>query len=110
MKEAFCEVYKTSLKTGQFYSLKLGGLGSAGYLWEYNVGANEGIVKLDIERSSPPPKSPGQNLPSNYSVEETLIITALNQGFAKVEARLRRPWEKDKQPLRTVLVEVTVSL
>jgi len=103
------EAHKINLRPGNTHQLKLGGLGSAGYTWEYAIEAEAGIVALSME-SLPPPvcPQPGGPAPDSYSIERLLIITALTPGVARVRLSLRRPWERGKPPLREMCMEITV--
>ena len=103
------EAHEIKLRPGETHQLKLGGLGSAGYAWECEMGGEAGIVEVSTESlPSPPRPQPGGPAPDSYSIKRVLIITALTPGVASVRLSLRRPWERDKPPLREVRMEITV--
>jgi hypothetical protein len=89
--------------------VKLGGLGSAGYVWAFVVEGEAGVVAVSMASSPPPPHDePGGPAPDSYSAERTLAITALKPGAAGVRLSLSRPWERDKPPLRELYLGITV--
>lgn len=110
MKDLSLEAHKINLRAGDTHQLKLGGLGSAGYAWDYAIEGDTGIVAISIESLPPPPRpSPGGPPPDSYSTEELLSITALAPGVIKVRLIMRRSWERDKLPLREIFLEISVS-
>ena len=109
-KELSLEVHKINLRPGDTHQFRLGGLGSAGYNWEYALEGDEGVVTVSTKSIPPPPKPrPGGPAPDSYSVEQLLTITALKPGVAKVSVSLRRSWERDKPALREIRTEIVVS-
>jgi len=87
----------------------LGGLGSAGYVWEFEVDEPPGVIAVRPGLSSVVPPHANHSRLQTYSVEHTFIIDALRPGKAEVRFLLRRPWQKDVPPARTVTVHVTVT-
>ncbi len=84
------ETYEISLRPGEKYQLKIGGLGSAGYRWEQDIEGEVGIVAVSMESLPPPIRPlPGGAAPDSYSIEQLLIITALAPGIVKVHLSLR---------------------
>lgn len=110
MKDQSSEVSKVTLRLGSAHRLTLGGLGGAGYKWDTSIEGEPGVVSVSVqspeEREMPPPGSPP---PNNISRDYTYVITALKPGTARVRFFLHRPWERDKPPLREVIVDVSVS-
>jgi hypothetical protein len=110
MKEQSSEVHNILLNTGDVYRFKLGGLGSAGYDWDYSIEGDEGIVAVSAGSPSPPPKPVSPDLPpDSYSLEYVLLITALKPGNVRIRLSLRRSWEKLKPPIRETTVEINVK-
>ena len=56
----------------------------------------------------PPANPPHPALLQTSSVEHTFVIEALAPGRSEVRFMLRRPWEKNVPPVRTLSVRVTV--
>ena len=103
---ASCNV---ELRPGQVHRLKLGGLGSAGYTWEYRVEGDAGAVVVSMASGPPPPPAaPGGPPPDSYSVEQELVITARAPGVARITASLSRPWQRGQPALKVIEAEVTV--
>jgi len=99
------------LHPGAEHRVVLGGLGSAGYTWEFEVAGPRGVIAI---RSIPSvlPESPPDEHPSTLqttSVEHTFVIRALEPGKAEARFLLRRPWQRDVPPVQTVTVRVTVE-
>ncbi len=90
----------------------LGGLASAGYVWGEAIEGSSGVVRLAMETAegpAPPPPAPGGPPPGTSSRDQAYLITAIKPGQARVRFYLHRPWERDKPPLREVIVDVTVT-
>lgn len=98
------------LPPGATHRVALGGLGSAGYLWEFEIEGTPGVVAVhpDFSTQKDQMQSNSSGLQTS-SVENPFIIQALKSGKAEVRFLLRRPWQKGAAPLRTVAVRVTVT-
>ena len=103
------EAHEIVLKSGESHRLELGGLGSAGYMWSYEVAGEPDAVAVTIEAAAPPPTPAPGAPPRSFSAQNSLVITGLKPGSATVSLSLRRPFEKNKPPLREIRVQVTVS-
>lgn len=104
------EAHDVALKPGGIYRLEIGGLGSAGYDWSYEVTGAAHIVRVTLDALAvPPPPPSGATLPHSFSVPYALSVVALKQGSATIHLSLQRPWEKQKPPLREISVRVTVG-
>jgi len=97
------------LHPGEEHCAVLGGLGSAGYVWEVEIDEAAGVIAVRPGLSSTVPPRANRSRLQTYSVEHTFIIDALKPGKAEVRFLLRRPWQKDASPARTVTVHVTVA-
>ena len=102
------EAHEIALKPGESDRLELGGLGSAGYMWSYEVAGEPDAVAVTIEAAAPPAAPPGAP-PRSFSARNSLVITGLKPGSATIILSLRRPFEKNKPPLREIRVQATVS-
>ena len=104
------EASKVTLQPGAAHRITLGGLGAAGYTWGQSIEGLPGVVSVSVEPveapSLPPPGGPP---PNSSSREYTYVITAMKPGTARVRFFLHRPWERDKPPLREVVIDVSVS-
>ncbi len=98
------------IRPGGTRRIMLGGLGSAGYLWEFEIEGPAGVIAVHPDFSMQ--KDSTHIHPSTLqtsSVEHLFIIDALRPGKAEVRFLLRRPWQKDTPPVRTIAVHVTVA-
>ena len=104
------EAHRLVLRVGEQRRVPLGGPGSAGYGWDVDVAEAAGIVEVSLEPLPLPPRpSPGGPPPASFSVQFELVIVALAPGAAEVRACLRRPWERDKLPLRELRLTLSVT-
>lgn len=109
MKAQSLEASKISLRPEEVHRVSLGGLGGAGYTWTQSVEGEPGVVSVSEEADKPPAMpAPGGPSPGTSSTVYNYVITARKQGTARVRFVLRRPWERDKPPLREVVVDVSV--
>lgn len=99
------------LQPGAEYRVVLGGLGSAGYTWEFAVHGPPGVIAIRPVPSvlSESALNAHRSTLETTSVEHTFVIEALEPGKAEARFLLRRPWEKNVSPVRTVTVHVTVA-
>src|SRR2546423_12802603 len=58
-KELLLEAHEIVLKSGESHRLELGGLGSAGYMWSYEVAGEPDAVAVTIEAAGAPAPPPG---------------------------------------------------
>ena len=103
------EAHEVSLRPGETYRLDVGGLGSAGYSWSYEVRGASDIVTVSLDAGAPPPRPASGAPPDSFSVSYTLSVLALRAGSTTVHLSLQRAGEKDKPPLREIDVRVTVA-
>ena len=98
---------KIELYCGEQYSLKLGGLGSAGYIWGFIINGSQDVIHI-YETVGSHPANIKYQIPQNYEIDHTFVIKAQKQGTVMVRFDLKRPWEKKVSPIRTKLVWITV--
>lgn len=103
------EAHKINLRVGETHELELGGLGSAGYVWEHQIDGLADVASVSKKPVAPPPPPPIGTIPKTTSVSEIFIIKALRSGETKIRFRLRRPWERDGPPLKDLILEISVS-
>lgn len=103
------------LRPGDEYPVVLGGLGSAGYAWEFEVDGPSDVIAVQsvpsISSTSSKDSQPDAHRSTlqTTSVEHIFVIEALEPGKAEARFLLKRPWEKSGPPVRTVTVRVTVA-
>ncbi|MEO6824846.1 MAG: protease inhibitor I42 family protein [Nitrosospira sp.] len=98
-----------TLCAGEAHHVVIGGLGSAGYAWGFEVEGSPGVIFVRASLLPLPPANPPHPaLLQTSSVEHIFVIEALIPGKSKVRFMLRRPWERNIPPVRTLSVWVTV--
>ena len=102
---AEAEVEKITMHAGETVTRVLKGNPTTGYLWKAEALPPDAAVKaetslLPAEES----KEPVCGAPSPTQV----TITAVKPGTSTVVVNYARPWEKGKEPFKTVRYEVTV--
>jgi len=97
------------LKVGEEHFVKLDGLGSAGYLWDFVV--EQGSTLLTVESVQTEKTAIGSGAtPTSSSIPSSFVIKALAPGQARVHFTLQRPWLVGKMaPFRDHLLEITIQ-
>ena len=98
------EASKLILYIGSIHSQTLGGLGAAGYTWDYVIEGPSDILSVSLKTVAPPTAP----LPSSYNSDYVYTITTLKLGNTRIRFYLHRTWEHDKPPLREVIMDVSV--
>ncbi len=94
------------LKVGESYTIELEGLGTAGYIWVYNVSGAVGSVEVESRSGSSPPPV-GVHTPSSYSAPIIFTVHALKPGYVTLSFKLVRPWRKERAVrVRTLELDV----
>jgi predicted secreted protein len=91
-----------SLQVGDELAVPLGGLGTAGYLWQHELTGSPDSVEVEW-RHGEVPDAPGA------SADEVFVLRAVAPGRTSVRITQARPWERGKEPLREHVVNVTVE-
>jgi predicted secreted protein len=95
------------LQVGEEHLVPLSGLGSAGYVWDREIGgADPEAVGVQIEPMDV--AMPAGQL-GGHSVDYTARIRAVRPGSVTVNFLLRRPWERGVGPIRKVSLSVEVN-
>lgn len=101
---------RINLGVGQKFVLRLKGLGSAGYTWDYTIEGNDRVVSISREMAGRPPAPPaGGPPPATYSLDELFTVQAHEPGRVLIHFLQRRPWEKDRPPQQEHVLEVLVD-
>jgi predicted secreted protein len=98
---------KIELKVGEKYTLRLKGLGAAGYNWEYRIKETGKVVSVSSEFIDDRKKI--GPIPPGFSLDLLITIQALEPGHAAINFAQRRSWEKGKPPLKEHVLEIFVS-
>jgi predicted secreted protein len=101
---------RITLKEGQTFVLRLQGLGSAGYTWNYSVDENDKVVSVSRAMAGGPTRAPaGGPPPDAYSLDDLFTIQALQPGRVLIRFFQQRSWEKDRPPLKEYALEIQVD-
>jgi predicted secreted protein len=98
---------KIELNVGEKYTLRLKGMGAAGYNWEYNIEEIEKVVSVSSEFVDDGKKA--GPLPPGYSLDVLITVQAVVTGHATIHFAQRLSWEKDKLPLKEHVIEIFVN-
>ena len=91
------------LAVGESRELSLASLGTAGFLWTYQLQGDDGIVRLTQRRGRP-----GEADPVGRSTTERLMIQATAPGRAVIRMQQARPWESSVAPRASFAINVQV--
>ena len=93
-----------SFPSGESRELSLASLGTAGFIWTYQVQGDDGIVRVTRRRR--PPAEAG---PMGRSTAERLMIQATAPGRAVIRMQQARPWESQVAPRNSFAINVQVA-
>ena len=94
------------LRVGEEYHIRLKGLGTAGYTWDFEVEGDKESIHILREEPSPLPPPTGM---WTTSFEDVFRVRAVSIGKAIIRFKQRRSWEKNTQPLNQSIFEVSVK-
>jgi len=95
-----------TLRPGERTSVRLPGLGTAGYEWTHRTDGDAGAVEVSIS-TAPAEEIAGR--PPGTSIDELATIQARRPGRATVILEQRRSWENKPDPQDRRVIEVTVT-
>ena len=101
---------RVDLEIGKAYILRLPGLGTAGYLWNYEVFENGDLVNvLEMPVESLQPDA--GNLPTSVgsSKDQVFTIRASKAGHSAIRFIQKRSWELNQPPLKEYILEVDIK-
>ncbi len=108
MRELLLAAHKLELKVGEQHVIELEGLGSAGYVWTFQLDDNASIVSIVKQTAAPRPLPP---FPEAFSELERFRVIARAPGLVVVTFVHRRPWEDNNIPPRAEMVyEILVKI
>lgn len=93
-----------ALKIGETYTLRLPGLGTAGYSWSYEIEGNATLIEVSkVEAEYQKPLSVGS------SRDEVFVMRALAIGKLSIRLVQRQPWEIDKPPHMQHIIHIAID-
>ena len=93
-----------TLAVGESRELSLASLGTAGFVWTYQMEGDDGILRLTRRRGRPEEAGP-----IGRSTSERLMIQATAPGHAVIRMQQARPWESKVPPKKSFAINVLVS-
>jgi len=90
------------LKTGESTTVKLKGLATAGYQWNYTIDDNKNLVTISKDFLLTQ-KSVGA------SADEVFTIKANNKGVVNITFFQKRNWEKNVDPVNEKKIKITIE-
>ena len=101
---------KIELKVGETYRLRLASLGTAGYVWTYEIQGNRNLVDVSEARADEVQPIDERGTPLvGASVDKVFTLQALETGSVTIHFTQSRPWEKDKPPLKEHYLEIFIQ-
>ena len=94
-----------TLAVGDEASVRLPGLGTAGYVWEDEVTNGSDVIRVEWSRGWPAGAAPRTAGPS---APETMTITGLQPGRAAVRLFQHRRWESGTAPREEHRIDIIV--
>lgn len=94
------------LKAGESEVIPIGGAGAVGYTWQSDVDGDLDAISFSI---APAPKTNSPMPPSAGSSDQLLTIKAEHTGTAILRLRLVRPFQPQREPLKTLSLRITVT-
>jgi predicted secreted protein len=94
------------LKIGDSTTVKLKGLATAGYEWNYTVDGNKDLITISKEFILPE-KLTRKNI--GTSADEVFTITAHSKGQLTIYFFQKRGWEKNSEPINKKKVNITIE-
>lgn len=82
------------LSVGEEYVVELPGLGTSGYVWDYDLAGDDAVVDVQVARGYP---ADSPQRPVGVSAPEVVTIRAKRAGEAEVRLYQHRRWEPPEQ-------------
>lgn len=92
------------LKPGESGTIKLKGLATAGYTWNYTTDGNKDCIKVSKDFVTP-----GTSVQPGASADEVFTITAKKAGKVNIYFSQQRSWEKHADPVNEKKVTILID-
>ena len=100
---------KIILRVGDTYTLRLPGLGVAGYVWTYKVVGNTDLVDVSTTTERLQLDDGSKHMTVGSSSDELFIIRAIRAGNATIRFSQQRCWERNEPAWKEYLFEFDIS-
>lgn len=106
---------RITLRVGDMNTVRLPGLGTAGYAWTHEVIENSALIEVSTGRGALPETAGGSPQPGEAvlpimgaSVDELIYIRALRAGSSRIRLTQRGPGKSDQPPSKEHILEVDI--
>jgi predicted secreted protein len=102
-------MHNIKLKPGEEHSFTVDQFASGGYRWDYTIVQSGDVIEVKQESVAETQASqqPG-SIPKTFENKLKYTIKAVKPGIAHAKFFLHRVFDKDKPPLKEVLIDVEV--
>jgi predicted secreted protein len=99
-------IEEMKLQTGHSTVIKLKGLATAGYEWNYTIEGNKGLVTISkdfVLKEKLTQKNMGA------SADEVFTVTAIKKGIVNINFFQKRSWETNVEPVNEKKIKLIIE-
>lgn len=101
---------RITLRVGETYTLKLPGLGAAGYVWIHKVVGNTDLVDVSTMTAESSQLDDEREFTTvSSSRDELFVIRAVRAGHSTIHLTQQRSWERNQPPLKEYILEIDIN-
>jgi len=100
---------KVTVTAGQEFTITLDSNITTGYGWQLAKPLDKTFVKAVKNEYQNPKPAPGKGPVVGAGGQEVWVFKALKAGSTVIDFKYVRPWEKDKEPVKTASFQVVIK-
>ena len=100
---------RITLRVGDMNTVRLPGLGTAGYSWTHEVIENSALIQVSTGQGALPQTGEAAMKIVGASVDELIYIRALRAGRSRIRLTQRGPGKSDQPPSKEHILEVDIK-
>ena len=100
---------RITLRVGDMNTVRLPGLGAAGYSWTHEVIENSALIQVSTGQGALPQPGEAAMKIMGASVDELIYIRALRAGRSRIRLTQRGPGKSDQPPFKEHILEVDIK-
>jgi predicted secreted protein len=102
-------MHNIKLKIGEEHSFTVDQFASGGYRWDYTIVQSGDVIEVKQESltESPVSQQP-DSIPKTFESKLKYTIKAVKPGIAHAKFFLHRAFDKNKPPMKEILIDVEV--
>jgi len=100
---------RITLRVGDMNTVRLPGLGAAGYAWTHEVFENSSLIEVSTGSGASPETGGAVLQILGASVDELIYIRALRAGRSRIRLIQRGPGKSDQPPSQEHILEVDIK-